>query len=77
MCDLSLDLDAVCAKWGVDPAGFDEDLARLAPMEADGLLVRDGRKITLTEEGRPLVRAACATFDRYLNPGETRHSQAV
>ena len=77
MCDLALDLDAHCAEWGADPAQFDEDLARLAPMEADGLLHREGRRISITEEGRPLVRAACAAFDRYLNEGEMRHSRAV
>lgn len=77
MCDLSLDLDALSADWGTDPAEFDADLARLTPMEADGLLVRQGRKITMTEQGRPLVRAVCAAFDRYLNQGEMRHSKAV
>lgn len=77
MCDLSLDLEALCAVWGADAAEFDEDLARLAPMEADGLLLREGRRITMTEEGRPLVRAACAAFDRYLHRGEMRHSRAV
>jgi oxygen-independent coproporphyrinogen-3 oxidase len=46
-------------------------------MEGDGLLVREGRRITMTEAGRPLVRAACAAFDRYLNEGEMRHSRAV
>jgi len=77
MCDLSLDLDALCAAWETDPADFDGDLARLAPMEADGLLLRQGRKITMTEQGRPLVRAACAAFDRYLHQGAMRHSRAV
>jgi len=77
MCDLSLDLDSICAAWGVDAAEFDQDLARLEPMEADGLLLREGRKITMTKAGRPLVRAACAAFDRYLHKGEMRHSRAV
>jgi len=40
-------------------------------------LIRDGRKLTITEDGRPLVRAACAVFDRYLKAGEARHSKAV
>ncbi len=77
MCDLSLDLDALCAEWDADPAQFDGDLASLAPMEADGLIIRDGRRITMTEEGRPLVRAACAAFDRYLNRDGIRHSRAI
>jgi len=52
-------------------------LAALAGIEGDGLLVRSGRRIAMTDEGRPLVRAACARFDRYLKAGETRHSKAV
>ena len=79
MCDLTLDLDQLCASLGVDPAQFDADLDHptFATMEDDKLLVRQGRKISMTEEGRPLVRAACAVFDRYLRMGEARHSKAV
>lgn len=77
MCDLALDVEAVCARFGADPAQFDEDLATLTGLESDGLLIRQGRHITITDEGRPLVRAACAAFDRYLKVGETRHSKAV
>ena len=73
MCDLSVDLDAMTA----DAAQFDADIARLAPMQADGLIVIEGRRLTLTEAGRPLVRAACAAFDRYLHQGEMRHSKAI
>lgn len=77
MCDLSLDVERVCARFGADPAQFDAALDGLAGMEADGLLVRQGRRLTITDEGRPLVRAACAAFDRYLKLGEARHSKAV
>ncbi|PKU22875.1 oxygen-independent coproporphyrinogen III oxidase [Telmatospirillum siberiense] len=77
MCDLALDVEAVCARFNADPAQFDDDLAQLTGLEADGLLVRQGRRLTITDEGRPLVRAACAAFDRYLKAGEARHSKAV
>ena len=77
MCDLFLDIDALAARWGVEAAQFDEDIERLRPMEQDGLITIAGRRIALTEEGRPLVRAACAAFDRYLHKGEMRHSRAV
>jgi oxygen-independent coproporphyrinogen-3 oxidase len=46
-------------------------------MEADGLLVRAGRELHMTDDGRALVRAAAAAFDRYLKAGEARHSKAV
>jgi oxygen-independent coproporphyrinogen-3 oxidase len=77
MCDLRIDLDAMGKAIGFDPAQFDGEIAGLADMEADGLLTRQGRTIAMTAEGRPLVRAACARFDRYLKAGETRHSKAV
>ncbi len=77
MCDLRIDLDAMGAAMDFDARQFDADIAALADMESDGLLIRDGRKIAMTDAGRPLVRAACARFDRYLKAGETRHSKAV
>ena len=77
MCDLALDVDAVCARFGADPTQFDDDLDKLAGLETDGLVVRQGRTVLVTDQGRPLVRAACAVFDRYLKPGEARHSKAV
>lgn len=77
MCDLSVDVAAVAAQYGAKGSDFEEELGSLGPMLDDGLLIRDGHRITVTEEGRPLVRAACAAFDRYLKAGEQRHSRAV
>ncbi|CAA7625150.1 oxygen-independent coproporphyrinogen III oxidase [Magnetospirillum sp. UT-4] len=77
MCDLEIDLDAVCAEHGADAAQFDGALAELAPMVADGLAQVSGRRIVMTDQGRTLVRAAAARFDRYLKRGEQRHSKAV
>jgi oxygen-independent coproporphyrinogen-3 oxidase len=77
MCDMRVDLDDVARRFGRDGAMFEPELAGLADMEADGLLVRRGHTLAMTEFGRPLARAACARFDRYLKQGETRHSKAV
>ena len=77
MCDLVVDLGAVCGKWQASPAKFARELAALRPMEDDGLVRITGRRIRVTEEGRPLVRAVCAVFDRYLGTQGQRHSQAV
>jgi oxygen-independent coproporphyrinogen-3 oxidase len=77
MCGMEVDIDAICSKFAVDPAQFDAELDSLAPMEADGLLVRAGRELHMTDDGRALVRAAAAAFDRYLKAGEARHSKAV
>ena len=77
MCDLEIDLDAVAGRHGVDGSQFEAELASLAPLQADGLVNVDGHRITVTHDGRTLVRAVCAAFDRYLKAGEQRHSKAV
>ncbi|MBY0431305.1 MAG: coproporphyrinogen III oxidase, partial [Rhodospirillales bacterium] len=77
MCDLEIDLDAVCVPWGVDAGQFEPELASLAGLVEDGVVVRQGRKLAVTDDGRPLVRAVCAAFDRYLKKGEQRHSKAI
>jgi oxygen-independent coproporphyrinogen-3 oxidase len=77
MCDLAVDLAAVCARHGRALADLDEALARLAPFEADGLVRRDGARLQVGETGRLLVRSICAAFDRYFVADATRHSRAL
>jgi len=77
MCDLGVDLETVAAQYGANVADFEPELSRMADLEGDGIVIRDGHRLRVTELGRPLVRAVCAKFDQYLNVGEKRHSQAV
>lgn len=77
MCDLEIDLDVVAGRFGRAGSHFTPELERLAPMVGDGLCTVDGHRITITEDGRPLVRLVCAVFDQYLRAGEQRHSRAV
>ncbi len=77
MCDMCVDLDEIALIYGVEVDMFDADLARLAPLEADGLVRREGHRIIMTDQGRPLVRAVCAVFDSYLSEGAPRYSKAV
>ena len=77
MCDMGVDLDEIALMHDVAADRFDEELSRLSALEADGIVMRDGRRLTVTEEGRPLVRAVCAVFDEYLGQGQARHSKAV
>ena len=76
MCDLEVDLEQVAGRHGSTDS-FEAELASLAPLQADGLVTVEGRRIAVTEDGRTLVRAVCAAFDRYLRQGEQRHSKAV
>jgi oxygen-independent coproporphyrinogen-3 oxidase len=77
MCRLAVDLDDIGRSYRRPPGHFAAEIAALDPMEADGIVVVDGAHVTVTEEGRPLVRAVCAVFDRYLEEGEARHSRAI
>jgi len=67
MCQGVIDTGAIEARYGIDFAGyFGEALARLKPHMADGLVrVVDGR-ITVTSEGRLLLRSIAMCFDAYL-----------
>jgi oxygen-independent coproporphyrinogen III oxidase len=77
MCDMHVDLDSIAALYGKAGDVFASELASLTGLENDGIVRRDGHRLVVTEEGKPLVRAACAVFDRYLASGEARHSKAV
>ena len=77
MCELAVDLDVVAARHGRRVTELAGALAGLAPMEADGLVERDGARIRITELGRPFIRSACARFDAHLDPSALRHSRVV
>ena len=77
MCDMGVDLDRIAALYGKTGASFEPEIQAMADLEADGIVRREGHRLIVTEEGKPLVRAACAVFDRYLTAGEARHSKAV
>jgi oxygen-independent coproporphyrinogen-3 oxidase len=77
MCDERVDLAAVCAAHGARLDVFDAELAALDDLAADGLVDRDGARVTVTEAGRPYVRVVAAVFDAYLDRGAARHSVAV
>jgi oxygen-independent coproporphyrinogen-3 oxidase len=68
MCDLAVEVPADLA------AGLEQELRGMA---ADGLIRRHGRRIEVTERGRPLMRCVAALFDAYLDTAQNRHSVAV
>jgi len=77
MCNFQVDLATVCAGHGARPDGFASALAQLAPLQADGLVPREGWTIRVPEAARPIVRAVAACFDSYLRPGAEAHATAV
>jgi oxygen-independent coproporphyrinogen-3 oxidase len=77
MCDLTVDLDDIASRHGMSAELFAPDLEKLAPLAADGLARIDGRRITVPDEVRPLVRAVAAAFDPYLDAAAMRYSKAI
>jgi oxygen-independent coproporphyrinogen III oxidase len=80
MCDMKVDAEAVAIQHGFELSDILSSLAALTPMVADGLVVVEGPKVTMTAAGEPLVRAAAAAFDRYLAADDAqapRHARAV
>ena len=77
MCDLEIDLGAICTDHGKPADHFRDEMATLGPLQTDGIIRIDGTHISVTAEGRPLVRLVAAAFDRHLGRGEARHSKAV
>jgi oxygen-independent coproporphyrinogen-3 oxidase len=80
MCDMTVDLQSVATEYGTCVTRFVADMARLDEMRRDGLVELSGTTVRMTPAGRPLVRAAAAAFDRYLNradPATPRHARAV
>jgi oxygen-independent coproporphyrinogen-3 oxidase len=80
MCDLSVDLDTEIA--AAPPAarpvdGFAAELAAIAYLTEAGMAEITGRRITVTDRGRPFVRLVAAAFDAYLPQHKSRHSVAV
>ncbi|TAJ73589.1 MAG: oxygen-independent coproporphyrinogen III oxidase [Phenylobacterium sp.] len=77
MCDLSVDLEAVCARHGRSVSDLSDALTRLAPFVGDGLVRFDGRILRVEGYGRLVVRSVCAAFDTYFESDGGRHSKAL
>ena len=68
MCQGRIDIEAIEQRHDIDfYAYFADALARLAELEADGLVHIQERAITATSRGRLLMRIIAMCFDRYLH----------
>lgn len=72
MCDFTVDLDAVAPN-----AEFRNEMARLTPMQSEGLVEIAGAKLTVTQAGRAVVRVIAATFDTYRCAQAAQFSKAI
>lgn len=76
MCDLSVDLEAVCIRHGRAVGDLDVEIDRLVPFLADGVVRLDAGRVFITPRGRPFVRAVAAVFDACTET-RGRHSRTV
>lgn len=77
MCDLAVDIDAICARHGVDPVVLAPSLRKLDRLAQDGLVSFDGSRVLLPEGARLLVRKVASAFDAHLDQPQRQYSRAV
>lgn len=77
MCDFTIDLAALCRAHGFAPDALDDALERLEVLARDGMVVIDGRHLTVPSMARRFVRHAAACFDAASPVSPARYSRAV
>jgi oxygen-independent coproporphyrinogen-3 oxidase len=78
MCDLTVDVGAVCAEHGRGAGPVMASAAEaLAQAAAEGLAVVEGLRVTVPDGARPFVRLVACAFDAHLDPTAVRFSRAV
>ncbi len=77
MCDLAVDVDAVCARHRADPQILENSLQRLSQLSQEGVVRLDGYRVSLPAEARLLVRKVASAFDAHLDQPPRQYSRAV
>jgi oxygen-independent coproporphyrinogen-3 oxidase len=79
ICQFELDFGAIEREFGIRFRDyFAAELAGLAPMVADGLVVVTERGIAVQPVGKLLIRNVCMVFDKYLRQSPaTRYSKVI
>ncbi|MBX7250068.1 MAG: oxygen-independent coproporphyrinogen III oxidase [Caulobacteraceae bacterium] len=77
MCDLGVDVGALCRAHGFDQGFLDENLSSTAALQADGLSRVIDRRVEIPPAARRLARVVAARFDGLLHAGGARHSMSV
>lgn len=77
MCDFEVDLAEVCESHQRPLGDLAPSIARLQPMQDDGIAELHGATVQATRTGRDFIRSICAVFDAHLQEGATRHSASI
>ena len=78
MCDRRLDFAALSRSLRVDfRARYADELASLADLEADGIVVCTPDSVEVTPLGTPLLRVVAMRFDPNVTAGAMQHSRTI
>jgi oxygen-independent coproporphyrinogen-3 oxidase len=79
MCDLSVDTASICREFAVSEDRLDDALIKAVPLAAAGLCRIDGKRLTIPEDARALMRTVAQCFDAYVpaTGAAPRHARAV
>jgi oxygen-independent coproporphyrinogen-3 oxidase len=78
MCERRLNYAELSRELGVDIASrYAAEIAGLADLEADGLLLRTAEGVEVLPRGAPLLRVIAMRFDATLAPGAGHHSKTI
>ncbi|PZR87202.1 MAG: oxygen-independent coproporphyrinogen III oxidase [Stutzerimonas stutzeri] len=77
MCDLSVDIEAVCAQYPVAPEVLVPSLRKLDRLAREGVIDFDGSRVLLPENARLFVRKVASVFDAQLDQPPRHYSRAV
>ncbi len=73
ICHFSLDFAPFNHAYSIDFENYFSDaLVELMPMVEDGLIARDANGLTVSSDGRLLIRRICMAFDAYLKAPATQ-----
>ncbi|MFK8010665.1 MAG: coproporphyrinogen III oxidase, partial [Marinicellaceae bacterium] len=78
-CQFALDFKSIEQKYTINFIQyFSSEISDLLEMQVDGLLKIHNERLTVTPEGRVLVRHICMVFDIYLRKqSEQRFSKVI
>lgn len=78
MCEMTLDYAKLSAALGLDFENtYAAELAKLAPLAADGLIALAPGRASVTPVGRFFLRNLAMVFDQYLETAANRHSKTL
>ena len=77
MCDLTVDIDAICAQHRVDAQVLAPSRRKLGQLAQEGLVAFDGSRVLLPDNARLLVRKVASVFDAHLDQPQRQYSRAV